>query len=356
MSQLFTERLKSARMLNGLSLQDLADKLENKVSRQALHKYEKGDVFPDSIMLGLLASALHVSPDFFLRDPKIEFGEIEFRKLQKLPSKEENRIIEEVKDKLSRYLELEEILGIQSSFDNPLKDFGSVNSFEDIEKAAKILREKWKLGNDPIFNSIELLEDRHIKIIEINAGHDSFDGMQAWVNGHIPVIAINKDKIKPPDRVRFTALHELCHLLLNDLSNHPEKKKEKLCQQFSAAMLLPEKTAFEELGKERKKIMIQELGLLKKQYGISIQAIIMRAKDLGIISESYCKQFFFFLNQMGWKVNEPEEYQYKGIEETNRFNQLLFRALAEEVISVSKAASLTNMTLANFRETFLKVV
>jgi Zn-dependent peptidase ImmA (M78 family) len=99
--------------------------------------------------------------------------------------------------------------------------------------------------------------------------------------------------------------------------------------------------------------MIQELGALKKQYGISIQAIVMRAKDLGIITDSYCKQFFFFMNHMGWKVNEPIEYE--GVEQSNRFEQLLFHALAEELISVSKAASLNNQTLAEFREKSLIV-
>ncbi|MEI9809525.1 MAG: helix-turn-helix transcriptional regulator [Bacteroidota bacterium] len=48
MHQLFSERFRSARSLSGLSLQDLAVKLGNKVSRQALHKYEKGAVIPDS--------------------------------------------------------------------------------------------------------------------------------------------------------------------------------------------------------------------------------------------------------------------------------------------------------------------
>ena len=52
MNQLFAERMKSARMMNGLSLQDLSDKLGNKITRQALHKYEKGDVLPDSEMMG----------------------------------------------------------------------------------------------------------------------------------------------------------------------------------------------------------------------------------------------------------------------------------------------------------------
>ena len=91
MNQIFAERFKSARVLNGLSLQDLADKLENKVSRQALHKYEKGEVIPDSEMINLLCTALNVRPDFFFRETVVELSEIEFRKLKKLPAKEEYR-------------------------------------------------------------------------------------------------------------------------------------------------------------------------------------------------------------------------------------------------------------------------
>jgi len=354
MQPIFAERLRSARILNGLSLQDLADKMEKKISRQAIHKFEKGELIPDSEMLIGLSNALNVRPDFFMRESKIEFGEIEFRKLQKLPAKEEYKIIEQVRDYLARYLELEQILAIETRFNNPLKNIGAIKSSDDIESAADQLRKDWKLGLDPVSNVVALVEDKHIKVIEINAGN-SFDGMQSWVNGNIPVIAINMDKNKSPDRIRFTIFHELCHLLIKDLCNHTLKQREKFCHQFAGAMLIPGKTAKEELGMSRNKILIQELGLLKKQYGISIQALIMRAKDLNIITDSYCKQFFFFLTQMGWRVNEPEEYNYQQEEKTNRFHQLLFRALAEEVISVSKAASLNNQSVADFRDNFMKV-
>jgi hypothetical protein len=50
---------------------------------------------------------------------------------------------------------------------------------------------------------------------------------------------------------------------------------------------------------------------------------------------------------MGWKVEEP--YEYLGKETSGRFDQLLFRALSEDFISVSKAAALKNMKLAEFR-------
>jgi Zn-dependent peptidase ImmA (M78 family) len=167
------------------------------------------------------------------------------------------------------------------------------------------------------------------------------------VNGHIPVIAYNTNKGNKPDRIRFTLLHELAHLLLH-FGDIPERQKERLCHQFAGAMLLPEETIKEELGAHRNKIASLELAAIKKQYGISMQAVIMRALDCGIIHDHYAKQLFFLFKQMNWKVDEPIDYE--GIEQSNRFEQLLFRALIEDQISMSKAASLNNQTLAEFRK------
>jgi Zn-dependent peptidase ImmA (M78 family)/DNA-binding XRE family transcriptional regulator len=346
MNKLFSARFKSARILNGFSLQDLADSLDNKISRQALHKYEKGEVIPDSEMISRLSKALHVQPDFFFRDTKVELGELEFRKLAKLPVKEQNKIVESTKDVLSRYLELEEILGIETNFENPLKDFPVISSFEDIEKAASKVREAWHLGLDPIYNTIELLEDNHIKVVSVYS-EDSFDGMQTWLNQVIPVIVINRNNLKSADRIRFTVLHELGHLLL-PLGNLSDKVKERYCNQFAAAMLIPDAAVQKELGISRKKLFIQELGELKKQYGISIQALMYRCKELNIISESHLNQLVFIIEHNQWKVMEP--VQYTGLEESNRFTQLLFRALAEELISMNKAAVLNNQSLVDFHK------
>ncbi len=348
MNNLFAERFKSARLMNGFSLQDLADQLGNKISRQALHKYEKGAVMPDSEMLGLLCEALKVRPDYFFRNEVVELGEIEFRKLKKLSSKEENRILEHAKDYLSRYLELEKILNIRTHFVNPLTAFPPIESTEDVEAAANLVRKAWEMGNDSIANVVELLEDKHIKVIHVEAG-DEYDGMQTNLKGsQIPVIAINVSKIKKDDRKRFTALHELAHLLLKIPDRYSEKEKENFCHQFAGAMLFPEAAVKKELGEKRNRIHVQELGSLKKQYGISMQAIIMRAKVLNIISDATCRQLFMTFRQMNWRIDEP--INYVGNESANRFDQLLYRALAEEIISVSKAAALKNMKVAEFHQ------
>ncbi|MFZ1378490.1 MAG: ImmA/IrrE family metallo-endopeptidase, partial [Saprospiraceae bacterium] len=219
---------------------------------------------------------------------------------------------------------------------------------KQVNKAAELLRKKWGLGVSPIFNIVELLEDKNIKVLDLRVNED-FDGLQTRVNGTIPVVAYNAKKINKPDRIRFTLLHELAHLLLK-FGEMSEKQKETLCHQFAGAMLLPEETLKTELGEHRTKLSINELGNIKKQYGISMQAVVMRARDCGIINEHYTKQFFFMIKQMNWKVDEPVEYQ--GVEESNRFEQLLFRALIEDQISMSKAASLSNQTLAEFKKTY----
>ena len=346
MKTIFAERFKSARLMNGFSLQDLADVLGNKLSRQALHRYEKGEVIPDAEKINLLSNALKVSPDFFFRSTKVELGEIEYRKLNKMPQKEASIIKEKTKEYLSRYLELEEILGLANKFDNHFENFEVITSCEHVNKAAEFLREKWELGKGSIFNIVELLEDKNIKVVKLDVD-ENFDGLQTFVNGNIPVVAYNLKKANKPDRIRFTLLHELAHLLLK-FGDITEKQKETLCHQFAGAMLLPEETIIAELGKHRNKLSVLELANIKRQYGISMQAIVLRAKDCGIINEHYSKQFFFLFNQMNWRVDEP--YDYVGAEESNRFEQLLFRALVEDQISMSKAASLQNQSLADFKK------
>lgn len=347
MNHIFSERFKSARNMSGLSLQGLADKLNNKISRQALHKYEKGDVIPDSEMLGYLSDALSVRPDYFFREIDVELGEIEFRKAEKMSSKQKTIVVEKTREEVARYLELEEIIGIEHVFDNPLKNI-VINSTSDVEGAAITIRDVWKLGTDPLYNIVELLEDHHIKVIELDEA-EGFEGLQAWIKSKsIPVIVLNSGETIQDDRKRFTALHELAHLLLN-MSHLDEKKKEEFCNYFAGAMLFPNDIAKIELGPKRSKLFINELGVIKQQYGISIQALLYRLKDLKIISVSYFNQLMAHMKQMGWKLVEPSEYQYRGMEKSNRFKQLLYRALAEDLISMSKAAELSNMKLAEFR-------
>lgn len=346
------QRLKNARLMKGLSLQALSEKLDNKISRQALHKYEKGTVEPELAMVQDIAEALEMKPDYFFREVSVDIETIAFRKLSSLSKKAQNRIVETARDFLERYLELEKIIGKQPIVENPIKGI-KINGRKDVEAAAQKLREAWGLGIDPLYNILELLEDQGIKIIELD-GDNSFDGLSTWVNGSIPVIGLNKvvKDNKDLDRYRFNALHELGHLFL-DLQDFSDEKEEKLCHYFAGAMLLDKRSIEKELGLKRQNIALQELKAIKKQYGISMQATVYRLKELGVISQITYQNFFRFINKHGYRKDEKGLAEYKGEEEALRFDQLIGQALIEQYITISKAAALRNQRVTQFRKEFL---
>lgn len=312
------------------------------VSKQAISKYERGQINPSSEVLIALAKALDVKVDYFFRSSKIEISGFAFRKKAKLTRKEEERIKYQSIDFLQKYLEIERVLNFSHTAELPIER-KVIRNYDDIEQAAKEIREKWNLGEAPIPQLTELLEDKGFKVFEVEAS-DNFVGLSGFAQGmEIPVIAVFKhgDCV----RKRFTIAHELAHLLL-DFSDCGDNNHEKLCHAFAGALLLPENVIKEELGLNRKKITQWELKKLKGVFGISMQAIMARAHNLGIISQQTYKSFSIYMSKAGWRKEEPGKYS--GVEKANRFKQLVLHASAEEIISYSKGAELLNMSLAEF--------
>ena len=347
MKELFAKRLKSARLLSAMSQDNLVEAMGAIVSKNAISKYEKGQMMPNSAVLIKLAKALKVKPDYFFRPLGAEIGNIEFRKRSVLGVKKTNAIKQKVAESVERYLEIEDLLQIKSAFINPIKDL-VISNISDIDNAVNNLLKAWKLGINALPNVIEILEDKEIKVIELDADL-AFDGLSGWADGTVPIIVVNKNF--NIERKRFTALHELGHLLLNFSKKLTEKEIERLCHAFAGAMLIPYETFINELGSnKRKSVSLPELISIKETYGISIQAVMARAKNLGIIDEY---RFIKFRKYISTNREEKGLGQYRGKEHSDRFMQLVYRAASEEIISLSKAANLSNKKLAAFRDQFI---
>ncbi|MCA0232145.1 MAG: XRE family transcriptional regulator [Bacteroidetes bacterium] len=334
------ERLTTARKMAGLSLQELADKMENRISKQAIHQFEQGKSKPEADTLLDLAKALNVRLDFFFRNDHVQFDKLEYRKKVKLTKTEATAINETAKDWFSRYFELEELMDAHIAFENPLAGILICNE-EEVEKAADSLREQWELGTKPIPSVIEMLEQKGIKVLEVNAS-DGFQGFSAEANGRLVVVLNANDDAF---RKRFTALHELAHIVLRFAEG---LDVERYCHRFAGAVLFPKQSVFEVFSSKRKKLAFAELLQQKCYYGISVQAILKRLRDLEVINEATYKGFLIWMNKVGYRSKEPG--QYAGLEQPLRFSQLLYRAAIEEVISLSKAASLMNLSLSEFRK------
>jgi len=300
----------------------------------------------DSKVLLALARALNVKSDYFFRPFTVQINQVEFRKKNRFSVKAANAIKQKVTDFIERYLEVEQFLNIQSDFSNPIVGL-SVSTKADVEQAAIKVRTAWNLGMNALPNVIDTLENKEIKVVEIEAPEE-FDGFSGWADGKIPLIVINKGY--SVERKRLTALHELGHLLLNLPESISHKEKERFCFQFAGAMLIPKMTFKNEIGEFRSQLSEPELIAMKETYGMSVQAIMARAKDLDIITEAY---FIQFRKRISHNRAEIGLGAYLGIEQSFRFKQLIYRAAAEEVISLSKAANLSNQKLAEFRKEFV---
>jgi Zn-dependent peptidase ImmA (M78 family) len=343
-------RIKSARILAGLSLRELSEAMSSIVSHNAISKYERGEMMPDGKVLSALSMVLQVKTDYFLRTQLVEIDLIEFRKKSSLTVKKTNAIKESIKDNIERYIELESYLNVLKDFKNPIRD-EQITSIDDVENAVEKLLHQWDLGINALPNVIEMLEDQDIKVIEIDADK-KFDGLSGWANKNIPFIVVNKNF--SVERKRFTALHELGHLLLNiDKNQVTHKALENYCNIFAGAMLMPRETISKELGRKRSSISLNELISIKESYGISMQAIMARAKHLDIITKDQYVKFSIWINSHEKHKKEIGFGNYSGMEHSSRFKQLLYRATAEEIISMSKAASLANLKLAQFRDEFM---
>jgi len=346
----FGQRLHSARRMAGLSMDRLVERLGGAISKQSISKYERGLMKPeDSGLLLRLSQALGVPVDYLFRDSAVSLDSIGFRRKAGLGAKELATILERTRDELERYLELEAVLAIEPRFVNPVREL-TIDSMQDVESAAEKLRRAWGLGEmSPITRVFDLLEENEIRILELDV-RESLDGLSGLVEG-VPVILSKSGA--PVDRRRFTALHELGHVILQFGAGMEPKTKEKYCHAFAGAMLLPIKALKNELGKEhRSAVSLPELVHLKEHYGISIQAAMARIHMLGIVSDAAYREFNIFVNMHHLRQNEPGDYRID--ERPTRFKKLLHRALAEEVISLSKAAVLARVPMQRLQQEMVR--
>lgn len=339
----FGMRLKRARVKNGLSLRNLAERLRVEgveVSHAALGKYEKGLMLPDSEKLIALCDVLDVEPDDFFRAETVKLENIEFRKLSDFGKKKVDRIREEAVEFFERYLEIETMLGIPRKrlerIDLRDRDTHSPEWTDEAEAVAEKVRRDWSLGQSALPNVHELLESQGVKVKEVEAD-EGFDGFAGWADDETPVIVLSKKLNEDLPRKRLTALHELGHLIVEFPESASKKALEAFCFRFAGAMLIPKDAMIRNLGIDRPNgITIYELQSMKEDWGISISALMRRAKDLNIISQARYEQNCIWNR----KIRKTEPGIWQGSETANRFRQLVIRALSQEAITRSKAAEL----------------
>ena len=341
---MFGERLRLARKKAGLSLRDLSAQLDDRerVSAQAIGKYERGAMTPSSKVLLALSKALGEPVRYFMSPIGANLLSVDSRKTTAASLRDRARVEAAVLDLVDRYLTVEEILNMDSAeWDEPFKPTTLVG-LQDAEKLADQVRAAWQLGLDPIADMTELLEEHGIKVIMIELP-DRVSGLTCLVgrSGNrpsVPVIVVNSNL--NIERRRMTLAHELA---LRVISPESTVDEDKLAMRFAGAFLMPGMHVRAEVGSCRHSLGYRELIALKHLYRVSAAAILVRLEQIGIISHSSMIHVFRTIGRT-WRKAEPLPIEDNVEEKTDRFERLCFRALSEDLISQAKAVELLGRT------------
>lgn len=329
-------------------MQQLCAMMGEIVTKQAVSKYERGESLPDSTVLIALCQALGVTPDYLFRKNNSSLHNVHYRKLTKLSAKEEKAINLMVEDTIERIAEIEDICGVERQFDTALAHM-SIHSVEDVPAAASQLRDVWNLGSAAIANVINMLESNGVIVVEVEAP-DAFSGLNGTLDNETPVVVVNSKM--SAEQKRFTALHELGHALLHFPKGMEEKTEELCCDIFANELLMPRQSFLQIIGDKRHDIALVELKNLQAEYGISVDALMFKAKYLGVISDNRYATFWkkkgldpAFKSQVEKSINEEEH--------STKFENLVYRALSSGLITGSKAAVLLNKNTEEVLQNFV---
>lgn len=285
-------KLRIARLLNGWTKADLADRLQ--VSRQFIHTLEIGDKSASQELIAALSLLLKVQPAFFFEPLPTEVREEEchFRSRKSMPDKVADQII-------SHGTALELVVRLlDQTLSLPVVNFPSieVHSDEDIEEAAIGCRQLWKLGMGPIASMCRVLESAGAVVTFFQGDRHEVDALS--MARARPLVIRNVFKTSP-GRQRFDLAHECGHLVIHQGVATGDDVTESQANRFASAFLMPKATFAHEFPVMPARIDWQIIYSLKVRWRVSARAIIRRAYDIGLLNAVQYAAGNRFLSQSG---------------------------------------------------------
>ncbi len=156
--------------------------------------------------------------------------------------------------------------------------------------------------DQPIPHVVNAIEKSGVIVLALPMELPKIDAFSLWVGSDVkrPIIALCGQR--PGDRLRWNVSHERGHLALHGDVIQIRAQEHREADQFAAEFLLPEIAMRRELVPP---ITLSSLAPLKLRWGVAMQAIVMRAFDLTIISQSQKQRLFEQIGAKGWRMREP---------------------------------------------------
>lgn len=303
------KKLKFARELNGLTLKEVADEMH--VSHQSVSKWENNYSVPGFNELEHLGKYLKMGRLFFFSKKSLPENNSATFFRRNVSVTKKNRKMAEHNTKLFSYVEssLSELLKLKYYQDLDFailnKKFIQLNP-EIIEKVADEVRSIFKVGNGPVSSVTLLIERLGIRVSFKNLSLEQIDAVTERLNDrqYIVINTHNRSSV----RIRFNLAHELGHILLHsryleeEISNPSNRKRiEWEANYFASCLLMPEVGIAQDMAYTNLSYLME----LKNHWKVSIQALVTRGIQIGLIDELQGLHLRQQISRNGWRKEEP---------------------------------------------------
>lgn len=294
------ERLAMARQLAGLKKSHLAAMIE--MSPASVTGWESGSKQPNRATVAKLALALRVEPQFFGGSSPPRINKPHFRSLRATPQIEQDkaeaygRYVAEVSALLEKAVEFPEVL----LPDLPVEFDEETRSPED---AARHARQFFAVAPGPVQHVVRLAERAGVLVVFSEPGVSSIDAYSLHTTSR-PIIVLNPVK-DDYYRQRFDAAHEFGHLIMHQDAEPGGKIAEDQANRFASEFLMPATEIAPYLPASTAGRGWAQLAELKEHWGVSLSALLYRARSLGIMGEVSYRNAIIRMSQNGWRRAEP---------------------------------------------------
>ncbi len=346
------DRLRLARQLSGLKRSELAELVG--LSAAAVSQFEGGSAKPRASTLAEISLRLGMPVSFFASTGQ---------KLLALPTEQTffrslRRTSQVDRERATAYAVLlaELVRVIESKVRLPVYDVPSDLTVsaqqqpEEVEAVADRLRELWGLGCEPITNAVRLLERHGIIVARLPLLSGDVDAFSSSLPSR-PVVILGADK-GVRERSRRDALHELGHLVMHHVD--PEAASaplERQAERFASAMLVPAAALREEWPAGRR-IDWPTLVTLKSRWGMSLGALLYRARELELITPTNYESAVKYMSKRGWRVREPGS---SGPPEEPKLLGDAIRLMSENAVDLQRLLESDGLPPADQLKTMLRI-
>ena len=369
------QNLRRLRQGRKLSQAELAHRAG--ISRVAYRNIEMGDSVPRADTLARLAASLQVGLDELVRPVRM-LSSVRFRARKKMATRE--AILADVGRWLEGYLFIEELLDDHKEFVLAgLSKSTRRRSKSRPVDVAQAARKKLGLAPDECIRDIcGLLEDHGIKVYAPQLATDQFFGLSAATDDGGPAVVVNTWDRITVERWIFTAAHELGHLLLHtsayDVDRADEDERdEKEADLFAAHFLMPDDVFRSEWEEARGLSLLDAVLKLKSIFRVSWKTVVYRlASEHKNPSDVWSHFYSAFRRRYGRPLSgieepeglvqadfrspspalrlaeEPEHLGASAFRE-DRLSRLVRQALDEDLITLSRAAEMLDLPVADMR-------